>query len=100
MSAVTKRVFIVDITLFRCIFVLVSDTVSVGVTPRYSNLSPLTVRLIRFTSVLFGYIVATGLISEMLRSLDTLLNGTKNIVFVSVGIRVPTPCASLPKSFA
>ena len=80
----------VDTTLFRCIFVVVSEATSVDVTSGYSRLSPHAVKRTRFISVLFGRMLATGLIYDACLPLDGLVWEMKKIVFVPVDIIVPT----------
>ena len=57
-------VFFVNITLLRCTFVVVSDTISVAVIPGYFDLLPPAVNRKRYISVLFDRILATGFMYE------------------------------------
>ena len=100
MSRVRKRASFVEMVLFKSTLTVVRLAVSVDAFPSYSNQSPPAVTLTRCTSVLLGRIDATRRTYETLRPSGMFFFLMKNTVFVPLGIRVPTPCANRPRSFA
>ena len=94
------RACLVDMALFVCTLTVMSVAGTVDLLLSHSNLSPPIVTLTLFGSALSGLIAGTNLQYALL-SLEGILFGcTKKMVFVPFFIRVPTPCANLPRSLA
>ena len=91
---------LVEIVLFSHILVFVMLTVLVEAMPLYSSQSPPSVTFILCVSVLLGHIEAIKHTKETLRSSGMFVCLTTNIVFLLIGIWVPTPCTRQPISFA
>ena len=99
MSAERNFAFFVERVLLMRHFVVVRLAVCVEALPVYSSLSPpIVTRALCFT-FLCGRRLATirGYVTFLSRG--TAERGMNRMVFVPL-IRVPTPCASLPRSFA
>ena len=74
--------------------------VCVEVIPLYSRRSPPTVTRTLCTSFLCGLRLATSLAYVTLRPSGIAWRGMNRMVLVPFLIRVPTPCASIPRSLA
>ena len=85
--------------LFMRHLVVVKLAVCVDALPAYSSLSPPTVTRTLCLTFLWGRKLATMRGYVTFLPSGTAERGTKRIVFVPL-TRVPTPCASFPKSFA
>ena len=99
MSADINLAFFRDRVLLMRHLVVVRLAVCVEVLPVYSSLFPPTVTQTRCLTVLWGRRLATMRGYVTFFPSGTAERGTKRMVFVPL-TRVPTPCASLPKSLA
>ena len=81
-------------------FFVVRLAVCVAVIPVYSNLSPPTVTRTQWTSFLCGQSYANSLAYVTCLWAGTVYLLTKRVVLFPFGIRIPTPCTSLPRLFA
>ena len=100
MSAVMNLASCVDMTLLSKHLVVVELAVSVENMSEHSSRVPPIVTCTRCVSALLGWSEATSLQYEMFWSDGTADCLTKNIVFVPLFMRVPTPCACQPRPLA
>ena len=100
MSAVENFASRVETTELNSVLIVVRSAVAVLLSPAKSIRLPPTVRRERCVSFLFCLILQTRLPYVTILPFCTKRRGMKAIVFVAVGIRVPTPFAKRPSSLA